>query len=117
MKIQLDNPYAVGDLAPNAFYPHVYITTFYVNGPGRSAVISYEIGELRDISQDNPMGTWNKAVEVPAGALQLNGEELYPFFMAQVSVGPEAPYLWDQVEELLYTLIQQDKPRLSGIIG
>lgn len=113
MKILLDTPYSVGDLAPDVTYPHVYITTFYVNGPGRSAIITYEIGELKDVTPDNPMGTWTKALEVPAGSLQLNGEQLYPFFGAQVTTQSD-PYLWDQVEVLLYTLIQKDQPRLAG---
>lgn len=132
MIIALKNAYSVGDLAPDTTFPHVYITTFYVNGPGQTAIINYEIGTMSPPTADTPMGTWVKAMQVPALTLQINGADLYPFFMSQVqmphdavpgddTVDPPIPAqdaisgnLWDQVETLLYQQIQKSDARLEG---
>lgn len=113
MKISLDTPFTVGDLAPDASYPHVYIITFYVNGPAMMASISYEIGTLTpDVS--SPLGaTWEKAPEVSARSVQIQGKELIPFFVTQ---GEEGASVWDQVERLLYAEIQGHDERLAGTV-
>ena len=115
MKITLDTPFAIGDLGPDATYPHVYITTFFVNGPAALAQITYEIGELGAPTDDNPMGAWNKAPYVPTATTSINGSDLYPFFMSKAETG-DTP-LWDQVEALMYAQIQKSDTRLAGKIG
>lgn len=115
MKIVLATPYSVGDLAPDESFPHCYITQFYVNGAGRNATITYEVGSLAAPSDTDPMGLWTKAPFVPAGTLQIVGADLYPFFSNVVNTDPSvSQLLWDQVETLLYTQIQAAEPRLAG---
>ena len=116
MKVTLATPYTVGDLNPDVTYPHVYITTFFVNGPARSATIQFEVGTLT--ASDDPMGLWSKAPEVPSMVLNINGADLYPFFGNEVASGINvSPYLWDQVESLLYAQIQAANPRLAGSLA
>lgn len=105
--IVLDAPYKVGDLAPNDAYPHVYITTMYLNGPALSMSVTYEFGTMN--------GGWQRAPFVAAQIVQVNGADLVPFFASKYD-DKGSPYLWDQVEELIYRQIQAANPRCAGTI-
>lgn len=103
--IVLDTPYTTGDLAPDVQYPHVYITTFYVNGPALNMTLTYEFGTFT-------AGGWQGAPNVPTQNLTFNAAELYPFF-GRTPNSVETP-LWDQVEQGLYEQIQEKNGRTAG---
>lgn len=109
--IVLDAPFAMGDLEPGVSYPHVYITTLYLNGPALSMTITYEIGTMAN--------GWNPASLVPTRTLRIEGAELVPFFAAKGAEPSEASTslpLWDQVEGLMYMQVQAHDARCAGAI-
>ena len=106
--ITLDTPYNTGDLAPDVTFPHVYITTLYVNGPALTMTCSYEYGTM------TPEG-WLKAPFAPTGTITFTGPELYPFF-GRTANSIETP-LWDQVEHGLYEQVQERDGRTAGRVG
>lgn len=104
--IVLDTPYSTGDLAPvDVLFPHVYITTLYVNGPALQMTMTYEYGTMGE-------GGWTKAPYTPTASITFQGPELYPFF-GRVPNSVETP-LWDQVEQGLYEQIQEKDGRAAG---
>jgi hypothetical protein len=102
----LDEPYKTGDLAPDVKYPHVYITTLFLNGPGLTMQISYEFGTMQ--------GQWVAAPNVPTQTLALQGFDLVPFFTQQPTDATTP--LWDQVETLMYKQVQASNARTAGTI-